>query len=89
MKSQFFTLLLLVVTVSIAVAMGPWHWQCRGCNCQTEGERGGHCHCPRDMPGVYCRWGGGHAICFPFWPGVSKHDAQRHLGCVGAREVYG
>lgn len=82
--------LLLVVLVAIAETMPARHWACHGgCNCQVGGEAGGHCHCPRDMPGVNCRWGGGHAICFPFWHGITEWQAKQRLGCPHAPDVHG
>lgn len=63
------TLLLLVIWTSLeADAMCPQHYAWRGCQCQCGGERNGHCHCPwgGQIPGVYCRNGGNHWICFPW-----------------------
>lgn len=51
-------------------AMCDKHYPHRGCQCQCGGELNGHCHCPYGghIPGVYCRDGGNHMICFP-WGG--------------------
>lgn len=59
-------LTLMQIQKSDACTPAEPHWPWGNCNCQYGGERGGHCHCPNQMSGTYCRWGGNHWICFPF-----------------------
>lgn len=60
------SVIVLGVICSVAGQHNP-HFEWNGCMCQKGGERGGHCHCPWDRkpPGVDCRPGSNHWICFP------------------------
>jgi len=58
-----------LVSFSVGLMGDTPHYPWRGCQCQRGGERNGHCHCPDhlQMANTYCRYGGNHWICFPFW----------------------